>query len=108
SISVTAPSNAHLARHAVLESGGFSLTVGDGEIRRAQALMARTAGVFAEPAAAAAAAGLAKAATSGKLKRNGRIVLLVTGHGLKDIDAPLARIVLPQPIPPRLGAVKGL
>ncbi len=108
SISVTAPSNAHMARHAVLESKGFSLLVTDEEIRRAQARLARTTGVFAEPAAAAAAAGLAKAAKSGKLKRSGRIVLLVTGHGLKDIDAPLARIILPRPIPPRLDAVRGL
>ncbi len=49
------PSNPDLARRAVLESGGFSLTVSDERIMDAQALLAGQAGVFAEPAAAAGA-----------------------------------------------------
>lgn len=107
SIAVTAPSNAHMARRAVLDSKGFSLLVSDDEIRNAQALLARATGVFAEPAAAAAAAGLVKAAKGRELGKNDRIVLLVTGHGLKDVDAPLAGIKLPRPVPPVLSAVKG-
>ncbi len=108
SISVSTPSNAHMARRAVLDSGGFSLTVADGAIRSAQALMARTAGVFAEPAAAAAAAGLIMAAKSKKLGKNEKVVLLVTGNGLKDIDVPLSGLKLPKPVPPRLDALKGI
>ena len=50
SISVSIPSNAHMARKAVLESGGFSITVTDGEILDGQRLLAAKAGVFAEPA----------------------------------------------------------
>lgn len=105
SISVMAPSNAHMARRAVLESGGFSLTVSDAEILSAQALMSRTSGVFAEPAAAAAAAGLVKASKRGLLKKIEQVVLLVTGHGLKDVGAPLRTLQLPKPIPPRLDAI---
>lgn len=107
SISVSVPSNAHMARHAILASKGFSLTVSDGEIRRAQEQLAETTGVFAEPAAAAAAAGLARAAKSGSMKPHDQVVLLVTGHGLKDIETPLSGIVLPRPIKPRLGALRG-
>src|ERR1017187_3177682 len=55
SISVSVPSNAHLARAAVLRSRGFSLTVSDREILEGQPTLAATSGVFAEPAAAAAA-----------------------------------------------------
>lgn len=58
SICVTAPSNAHLARRAVLESGGFSLTVRDDGIMAAQSLLAATTGVFAEPSSAAVVAAL--------------------------------------------------
>lgn len=87
SISVSTPSNAWMAAHAVKETNGFSVTVTDEQILYAQALLARTAGVFAEPAAAAGLAGLKKAITKGNAV-NGRTVLLVTGHGLKDIDAP--------------------
>ncbi len=108
SISVSTPSNAHLARRAVLDSQGFSLTVSDQEIHRAQSLLAGTAGVFAEPASSAAAAGLAKAAKLGKIKRQQQVVLLVTGHGLKDIEPPLSKIRLPKPVPPRLDAITAL
>ncbi len=108
SISVSAPSNAHMARRAVLESGGFSLLVSDDEIRSAQTRLARTTGIFAEPAASAAVAGLVKISKNKKLGRNDQIVLLVTGHGLKDIDTALAGLKLPRPIPPKLSAVNGI
>jgi threonine synthase len=87
SISVSAPSNAHMARRAVLESAGLSVTVTDGEILSAQKTLARTAGVFAEPAAAAAIAGLEK--VRDRVAPEERVVALVTGHGLKDVDAAM-------------------
>jgi threonine synthase len=107
SISVSCPSNARWARRAVLESGGRSLLVSDAEILDAQRLLARTTGIFAEPAAAAAAAGLLKLqAGPDPLPRGEDVVVLATGHGLKDVDAPLSRITLPTPIEPVLEAVE--
>jgi threonine synthase len=107
SISVSCPSNARWARRAVLETGGISLTVSDEEILDAQRLLARTTGIFAEPAAAAAAAGLAALQRGpDRLPRGEDVVLLVTGHGLKDVDAPLSRITIPAPIEPVLEAVE--
>lgn len=108
SISVSAPSNAHMARRAVLASGGWSLVVADHEIMAAQALLAETTGVFSEPAAAAAAAGLMKAAKEKRFRRSDQVVLLVTGHGLKDVDAPLSKLKLPKPVPPRIDEVEGI
>lgn len=99
SISVSAPSNAWMAARAVRESAGFSLTVSDEEIRQAQRLLASTSGIFAEPAAAAAVAGLART-NPAQLDRAARIVVLVTGHGLKDIEAAQQGWDLPAPLPP--------
>lgn len=103
SLSVVAPSNAYMARRAVTESGGFTLTVTDDEILRGQALLCRTTGVFAEPAAAATVAALPKIA--GAFSPKTTIIVLLSGHGLKDIDAATSRLTLPQPIAPVLDAV---
>jgi len=105
SISVSVPSNPDLARRAVLESGGFSLKVSDERILEAQALLARQAGIFAEPAAAAAAAGLLSDEARHRLDPGWQIVLLITGHGLKDIEAPLSRLRIPEAVPPDLAAL---
>lgn len=103
SISVSVPSNAHMARRAVTESRGLSVLVGDPEILSAQALLAKTTGIFAEPAAAAAVAGLRRAVKEERIARNAQIVLLITGHGLKDIEAPLGSKFIRQILnkPPR-------
>ncbi|HEX7611356.1 MAG TPA: threonine synthase [Candidatus Limnocylindrales bacterium] len=98
SISVSVPSNPDLARRAVLESGGFSLTVSDERILEAQVLLASEAGVFAEPAAAAAAAALLADEARERLNPDWQIVILVTGHGLKDVEAPLSRLRIPEAV----------
>ena len=102
SISVSVPANAHLARKAVLESNGFSLTVTDREILAAQQTLARKTGVFAEPAAAAAAAALKKIQAATLLGPQKQIVLLITGHGLKDVDAAMTNLRMPAAIEPTL------
>jgi len=90
SISVRTPANAHMARRAILESRGTSVTVSDRQILDAQVDLARTTGIFAEPAAAAGLAGLR--ALHGRFEGGQVVVLLVTGHGLKDVDAPLRHL----------------
>ena len=107
SISVRCPSNAHGAVRALRESAGLSVTVSDTAILEAQARLARATGIFAEPAAAAALAGLERIQQgAGALPSSARVVLLATGHGLKDIEAPLGRIRIPEPVEPILSAVK--
>jgi len=106
SISVVCPSNAHGARKAVLESKGLTLTVTDDEILDAQGLLARSTGIFTEPAGAAAMAGLVKLQKGeGRLSPDARVVVLATGHGLKDIESPLTRISIPAAVEPRMEAV---
>jgi len=106
SISVSIPSNAHLARAAIRDSDGLSVTVSDDEILRGQRLLAEKAGVFAEPAAAVVVPALRKLRKSNTLNGREQIVLLVTGHGLKDVEAAMRNIQLPRAIPPNFEAVE--
>lgn len=96
SISVSAPSNAHMAKRAVIDSEGFPLLVSDDEILEAQILLASKTGIFAEPAASAVVAGLKKISQKNMLPKNAQIVLLITGHGLKDINAAQLKIKMPK------------
>jgi threonine synthase len=107
SISVTCPSNAHGARRAILESAGRTITVSDEEIFTAQSRLTSRTGIFTEPAGAAALAGLVKLqAGPDALPRDAKVVVLATGHGLKDIDAPLGRVRIPDAVEPRLEALR--
>jgi threonine synthase len=73
-------------RH-IRNSGGFGVTVSDVEILAAEKALAMHTGVFAEPAGAASYAGLLRLLEEGKIAKDERVVLLVTGSGLKSIDA---------------------
>ena len=108
SISVSIPSNAHLARTAVLKSHGFSLTVSDREILEGQRTLAATTGVFAEPAAAAAVAAHGKLRAAARLSPRDQIVVLITGHGLKDVDAAMENLHMPEAIAPTAAGLAGV
>jgi threonine synthase len=68
------------------ESAGLIETVSDDEILAMQLRIARSEGVFCEPASAAGVAGVARLAREGRLGRAETIVCILTGHGLKDPD----------------------
>ena len=68
------------------ESGGLIDAVTDEEIGRAYRFIAEREGVFAEPASAAAVAGVIKLAKKNYFKEGSRIVITLTGAGLKDPD----------------------
>lgn len=89
SISVDRPRDGALAVRALLDSGGEPALVADEAILAAQRDLARATGIFAEPAAAAAFAGLWAARKAGTIRPGERVVVLVTGNGLKDVDAIL-------------------
>jgi len=87
SISVKTPSNAHWAVQAIKESAGKCVLVSDDEILAAQKELADYSGIFAEPSSSASLAGLSKAVSQGWINKEESVVLLVTGHGLKDTAA---------------------
>jgi threonine synthase len=76
------PVNWPKAWRAVEESNGFFLTVSDEEIVSAQMKLAREEGILVEPASASPLAALLKNQDAFE----GNIVLIATGHGLKDPD----------------------
>lgn len=87
SISADLPRDGRAAVRAIQDSGGRGVKVTDDEILSAIARLARTSGVFAEPAAAASFAGLVKLCEAGALREDERVLLMITGNGLKDVES---------------------
>ena len=100
------PRDRNKALAAVRETGGAYLAVSDDEILSAIPTVARATGVFCEPAAAAAYAGLAKAVERGLVRSDEHIVVLLTGSGLKDISSALKAVTTPPVVAPTLEAVR--
>jgi threonine synthase len=90
-IRIGRPVSASLARRAVELTNGQFLSVSDEEILDAQKILASGNGIFAEPASCAPLAGLIKLKKLGKLPAGIRIVMVLTGNGLKDPDAASGR-----------------
>jgi len=67
----------------VRETGGGFVAVSDESLKEAVAAIASTSGIIAEPAAAAAWAGLEPAVAAGLVNRDESVVALITGTGLK-------------------------
>jgi threonine synthase len=106
SICVKVPAAGRWARRAIAETGGSGVTVTDDEITAAIALLGRTCGVFAEPAAAAVVAGARRSVERGLLQRDETVVALITGNGLKDVAAAGRAVQMPEPIAPTIPALR--
>ena len=87
SISVGAPRNWAKALRAIRGSGGTAVTVTDDEILSAIPELARSSGVFGEPAGVTGFAGFRKMALAGETGPDETIAVVVTGNGLKDIES---------------------
>jgi threonine synthase len=94
------------ALRAVRDSGGAFIRVSDQEIIAAIPVLAQGCGVFAEPAAAAAYAGLVRAVEQGLITSSERVVVLATGSGLKDIATAIQSVGQPMVVAPDLADVR--
>lgn len=94
------------ALRAANESGGAFVRVSDQEIIQAIPVLAQGCGVFAEPAAAAAFAGLVRAVDAGLVIADERVVVLATGSGLKDIATAMESVGDPVVVTPDLDDVR--
>ncbi|WP_082398201.1 threonine synthase [Aeropyrum camini] len=81
------PVNAAKALRAVEESGGLMASVSDGEILKSLRILAEHEGMLVEPASATSLAGLIRLRSEGVIRDGRRVVLILTGHGLKDPKA---------------------
>lgn len=101
SIAVGSPRDRVKALRAAYSSGGAIIAVPDSRIREAVRLLARKAGVFAEPAGAAGLAGVMEAIRGGLISKEEEVLVVVSGHGLKDIDGAMSAVEEgPTIIPP--------
>lgn len=94
SISVNVARNGYAAVKDLKSIEGEMVMVSDNEIMSAQHQLSKMSGVFCEPSSAASFAGFLK--LKGNISKNKSVVLLLTGHGLKDIDTALKSVEFPK------------
>ena len=106
SICVSTPRNWLKALRAVRAADGVMLAVDDAAILEALRVMPRLSGVFAEPAAAAALAGVAEARRRGIIAAGDNVLCMVTGNGLKDIRTAVEAAGSPFDVDPDMDSVE--
>ncbi|NLG98113.1 MAG: threonine synthase [Chloroflexi bacterium] len=105
SICVDLPRDGLRAVRAVKQTGGDCIVVSDGEILKAISQLGRS-GIFAEPAGAAAFAGLSKALDQGKITPEDCVLVLNTGSGIKDTRAAMMAVPEAPIIEPSLADLR--
>src|SRR5437870_1541296 len=108
SLAIGNPADGGFAARAIRETGGWAAAVSDAELVDGIRWLAQDAGIFAETAGGVTAAAALALARSGRLGPEDEVVLCVTGHGLKTLEA--VRDALPETpvIAPRLREVAAL
>jgi threonine synthase len=99
SLAVGNPSSGELAIGAARTSGGTIVAVSDREIDAHTALLAETTGIYADRAGGAALSALLQAVRDGAVESGSRVVLVVTGAGIKPygtVAAPAVTLVEPR------------
>ena len=99
SLAIGSPADGDLAVETARASGGAIHAVPEDEIGENMGLLAETSGVFGETAAGVTLGALREAARRGEVGRHDRVVLLVTGDGLKT-PGPVAERLRPVEIEP--------
>ena len=87
SISAGAPRNLYMAANAVKESNGFAMAVTDEKILSAQKEFIKQTGILCEPSCASVYAAYKKLIAQNKISSSEKPLLLITGNGLKDVEA---------------------
>jgi threonine synthase len=87
SLAIGNPADGPYALDLARRTGGSVDAVSDDEIRAGIKLLAETTGVFTETAGGVTTAVLAKLAARGDIDPDERVVLVITGDGLKTLDA---------------------
>ncbi len=106
SLSVDRPRDGLAAVRSIVETDGLAISVPDAEIVAAIPELARTTGIFAEPAAAAAVAATRQLTTQRMIEPDATVVCLITGSGLKDVARAKTSVAEPTLIDASLEAVR--
>lgn len=102
SISVDIPRNFYMAQQFIQKYQGESIIVSDEEIMAASAVLSKNTGIFAEPAAATAFAGLLNYKNNNRIENDSDNVVLLTGSGLKDLKSVSNMLKIPESIYPTI------
>ncbi len=87
--------DAYTVLPAIRESGGTAVSVTDEEMLEAETLLARTTGIFAEPASASTIAAIQKLRESDVIDEGDSVCCIITGSGFKDMAS--AKGLVPAP-----------
>jgi len=102
SIAIGNPADGYYVLKAVRASGGWGEAATDEEIVAGIQLLARTEGIFTEPAGGTTVAVTKKLIEQGRIPRNESIVISITGNGYKTLEAVMDHVEKPYPIAARL------
>jgi threonine synthase len=102
SIAIGDPAEGYYVLQVIRGSGGWGESVTDNEILDAIKLLARTEGIFTEPAGGAEVAVAKKLIEQGRIPRDESIVISITGNGYKALDAVAPSVEKPFKIDPTL------
>jgi len=92
SIAIGSPADGDYAVGAVKDSGGYGASVSDDEILDAVELLARTEGIFTEPAGGTTLASTIKLIQAGRIPTDESVCVCITGNGLKSIEVQSGRL----------------
>src|SRR3954464_1211378 len=102
SIAIGNPADGYYVYQAIKDSGGWGESASDREIVDAIKLLAKTEGIWTEPAGGTTLAAAIKLIESGRIPRDESIVVSITGNGLKAIEAVRDDLVQPEVIDAKL------
>ncbi|WP_018289832.1 threonine synthase [Verrucomicrobium sp. 3C] len=102
SLAIGTPADGYYAIQTIAKSGGAAEDASDEEILDGIRLLAETTGIFAETAGGVTVACSRKLIDSGKIPKEGSVVLCVTGHGLKTAEVLAGVLGSPRLIDPSL------
>ncbi|MGO9605104.1 MAG: threonine synthase [Candidatus Binataceae bacterium] len=108
SIAIGNPADGYYVLRVVRESGGWGDSATDPEIIDAIKLLARTEGIFAEPAGGTTLAVALKLIKQGRIKPDETLVVAITGNGYKTLEAVAGAIERPFVIDARLSEFDAL
>jgi threonine synthase len=100
------PASWRRALEALDESGGLISAVTDEQILESWRLLAREEGLFVEPASAAGLAALKQGIAEGAVEPTGKVVVVLTGHGMKDPGTAVEQAAEPARIPADIAALE--
>ncbi|HEX4628281.1 MAG TPA: threonine synthase [Gemmatimonadales bacterium] len=108
SLAIGNPADGLFAARAMRDTGGWAAAVSDADLVAGIQSLAEDVGVFAETAGGVTVAGALALARAGRLGPEDEVVLCVTGHGLKTVEAVQGAVATAPVIAPRLRDVAAL